>query len=233
MLMLSLVGAVDFQAHKQDTALTVVVTSNNATQCNITYIQSPNGTQTAFSIIMGKSGQVFSSTMASGNFSQIGTTCVGITCTDSIQIETGTVCRDVSVIGQTLSGAKSSTYIIIIIISLLIFVGLIILGLALPSKNDSDEMTGYIIAVSNIKYVKMLCLAFAYLVAIFIAYLSWMLSYAYLDMQFLADMFRILFYGELIALLPLFIIFTYILIANKVRDMKIGEMLSRGLKTKG
>jgi hypothetical protein len=78
--------------------------------------------------------------------------------------------------------------------------------------------------------IKILSLVFAYLVAMFMAYFSWMISFAYLDMDFLSTIFQFLFYAEAILLLPLFIVGTYVFIANWVRDSKVHEALLRGFK---
>jgi hypothetical protein len=139
---------------------------------------------------------------------------------------------EVTATGTTLSTSKSITYILIWIISFMIFAGLLFVGLTLPSKNNTDEMTGYILAVSNLKYFKMLCIALSYVVLIFISYFSWMMCYAYLDMGFLSTIFQFGFYILVGLTLPLFIVGIFIVISNWVNDQKIGEMLSRGLHTK-
>jgi hypothetical protein len=60
-----------------------------------------------------------------------------------------------------------------------------------------------------------------------------MICYAYLDMDFVTSIFRVLFTAQVVLVLPMFIVGTYFVIANAVRDNKIGDMLSRGLKTRG
>ncbi len=43
LLILPLVSALDYPTHKQDTNLSFSITSNNATNCNLTKINSPSG----------------------------------------------------------------------------------------------------------------------------------------------------------------------------------------------
>ena len=139
---------------------------------------------------------------------------------------------EVTATGNTLSTSKSITYILIWVISFMIFAALLFVGLTLPSKNNTDEMTGYIIAVSNLKYLKIFCLALAYVDFLFLSYFSWMMCFSYLDMGFLSSIFQAAFYVLVALTLPLFVIGTYIVISNWVRDQKLGDMLSRGLHTK-
>jgi hypothetical protein len=138
----------------------------------------------------------------------------------------------VTATGKDLTISKAVTYILIFLVSLLIFLGLLVVGIYLPSSNNVNEMTGYVIAVSNLKYVKMLCLAVSYIVLIFISYFIWQVSYAYLDLDFMTNIFRFIFIFLIALLLPLFILSMFLTIANAVRDHKLAEMLSRGLNVR-
>ena len=143
-----------------------------------------------------------------------------------------TFCFSVTPIGIELTSGKTALYTLIWIVSFLIFVGLLIYGLNAEGNNKRDEMTGYILDVSNTKYLKIFALALCYVILIFLSYFTWMLSFSYLDMPFMSSIFQFMFYALAIATLPLFIVFCYILIANKIRDSKISDMLSRGLRVK-
>lgn len=113
---------------------------------------------------------------------------------------------------------------------ILLFVGFIIAGIVIPSDNKRDEMTGYIISVSLIKYVKYFLLFFAYLAFIVVTYTAWQISFAYLAIGIFASMLYFLFIFEIAALLPVAIIFIYVLVANMVRDSNVGEALTSGLR---
>jgi hypothetical protein len=168
------------------------------------------------------------------NFPDIGLYNVQVFCWDgTYSFSNSDNYYDVSATGKELTSAKATSYVIIFVISFLVLIGFLILGFYIPGNNKSDAMTGYIIAVSNLKYVKMLCFAFAYLTALFISYFSWMVCYAYLDMDFATTMFRFMFTAQLYLILPLFIIGIYVAVTNIIRDNEIGEFLGRGLKTRG
>jgi hypothetical protein len=131
--------------------------------------------------------------------------------------------------GQTLTGAKVTVYMLVFIISLLIFAALLIVGIFLPVKNKRDQMTGYIIALENLKYLKFFCIMFAYLVALFMAFFSYSVCYSYLDFPFLTSLTYFIFYGMVGGCVIFFPIMIYFLIANWTRDSKIADLLSRGL----
>jgi hypothetical protein len=140
---------------------------------------------------------------------------------------------EVTVTGQELTITKSTMYIFIFIIFFILLIGFLIGGIYLPSNNQSDELTGYILAVSNLKYAKVFLLAFAFLTAVILSYFSYQLSLAYLDMDFLSNIFLFLFYFSLALIIVGFPLMIYFLIANWIKDNKISELLSRGLSVKG
>jgi len=127
LMLISMASASDYLPHKQNTAFDLIVTSNNATQCNWTYIQYPNGSKVSDVFTMTKTGQDFSQTILLGNFSLLGSTCMGITCYDGSQYEGGSVCREVTPQGfiNTLG-----FYFLLLIIS----AGLIILGFSIKDN---------------------------------------------------------------------------------------------------
>lgn len=153
--------------------------------------------------------------------------------TDGVDYGRATFEFEITATGKQFSTQKAIGYIILYVISILIFIALLVFGIYMPYENKKDEMSGYILAVSNLKYLKMFLLALAYLDAIFISYFSWMIGYAYLDMDFVSNIFKFAFYGLTIALFPLFILACYLVIANLIRDSKVSEMIQRGFKTRG
>lgn len=235
-LLLVLLPLCSAQLFKQNTdvILRFTCTLNNAvpsalTTFNIT-LNYPNGSTYINNALTTPLGQgAFS---YNTNFPFSGTYSIQQFCYDGAYSFSNSDNIIVTATGQNMDTSKAITYILIWIIGLIIFVCLIIISIALPSGNKRNEMTGYILDVNNLKYVKILSMGFAYLVAMFMAYFSWMMCYAYLDMNFLTSIFQFIFYAQLIALLPLFIVTVYLLISNWVRDSKIADLLSRGLKTK-
>jgi len=134
--------------------------------------------------------------------------------------------------GGELPTSKALMYILILAIGIILLVILIYLGIVLPYSNPKDAMTGYVIAIENLKYLKIFCWALVYLCIMLISYFSWMISISYLEMEFLGGVFRFMFYFLAISLLPLFIFGVFIVIANAIRYNQVGEALSRGFRIK-
>jgi hypothetical protein len=139
---------------------------------------------------------------------------------------------EVSSTGTELTQAKALSYTIILIISIFLFLGIFFVAIKLPSKNKSDELTGYIIAVSNLKYVKYFLFGLSYLMTIWISYFLWMMTHAFLDFVFLASLFKFIFYILTVSTIVLFPLYIYFIITNFLRDKDIKDLLLRGLSAK-
>lgn len=125
--MFGLVSATDYLPQKQNTNFELLISSNNATQCNWTYIQYPDGSQAYFNYPMTKSGTDFNYTINSGNFTRLGSTCMGITCYDGLTYETGSVCREVTPSGFI---GTLGFYIILLII----IISMVLLGFSIKEE---------------------------------------------------------------------------------------------------
>lgn len=136
----------------------------------------------------------------------------------------------VNPLGKTFTNSQAILYMLIFFTSLVLFFISLAFGIYLPLSNSRDEMSGYILYVSNLKYLKMFSLACSYLLVMLLAYFGWMICYGYLDFDFLGTLFNFAFYALVIALLPLFILATYFIIANLIRDSEVAEALQRGLQ---
>lgn len=215
---------------KQGTTLPLVQYCANCTFINITSMTYPNGT----TITLNYPTQLFGSdtyvNYSWTDTNQLGTYIYGTLGDPNGILISQPVSRDVTATGQTLTLSISLLYIALFFVSLLFFAGLLIAGLYIPSSNNVDEMTGYVIAVSNAKYLKIIAWGFAYLALISMTYFSYIISYSFLSMEFLTTILLFTFRLETILILPGFILLIYILIANAVRDHKLGEQISQGLR---
>jgi len=203
--------------------------TSDCSYMNITSITSPSGQVVYYNEEMTKNEQEFNYTytpleLGIYNFK----TCADPESTVRCESDEFTV----SPTGKELTYSKSILYTIIIVMSLLVFLGLLWVGILLPSKNKSDEMTGYILAVNNLKYLKHFLLGFAYITLVWISYFLWMITYAYLDFNFLTTIFRFIFTFLAIVTLPLFILYVYLTITNFIKDQQIGDFLMRGLNVR-
>lgn len=216
---------------RQGTCVSLRVLSN-CSSVNLVEVSNRQETFVINSAMTALGGQTFNYTFCNTSIKDTYSYSWSPICSDCSQGGCGNDFL-VTATGDVLSTGKSISYFLIFIGSLILIAGLIVLGLAMPKDNKSNEMTGYIIAVSNLKYLRLLFFALAYVLAIFLMYFSWMTSYAYLDMDFISSIFQFLFYALAILLLPMFIIGIYIAIANLTRDMALSDALSRGLTMRG
>jgi len=116
-----------YEPHKQNTDFSLIISSNNATACNITYIQYPDNSKVILNLNTTKDRTTFYQTISAGNFTQLGIICIGISCSDGITYETGSICRDITINGQgTLnSGQGMSLFggmLVIILVGVFFFI---------------------------------------------------------------------------------------------------------------
>jgi magnesium-transporting ATPase (P-type) len=138
----------------------------------------------------------------------------------------------VNPLGKTFTSSQAVMYCLIFVISFVLFLICLIAGIYTPSGNKTDEMTGYVLAVSNLKYIKILMFCFSYLLLVLMTYFGWMVSYGYLDMDFLGNLFNFAFWTLVIMLLPLFIVGSYVLVANLIKDSQVADTLQRGIRSR-
>lgn len=105
---------------KVNTDLQFSITSNNATQCNVSTIDKPTAT-VVLNKILTKTGQTFYGTITKGNITTTGTYCFNIACTDGINIETGSKCFDITPSGN--NNNLGFYFLVIGIIYAIAFVG--------------------------------------------------------------------------------------------------------------
>lgn len=209
--------------------------TNLTTSCifhlyNITgYDINNNYTQMEFE---GYNGIDFAITIKGDNFSRLGLYNYVIQCNSSNQIAFATSPLEVTTTGEIPTTAQSIMYSGSLFITIFIFLLCVFAGIALPSGNNRDEMTGYILSVNNLKYVKIFSWALAYISLILVFYLSEAIVYNYLNIPAMASILHFGYIALIVCVLPLFIVGVYILIANAVRDHNVADALKGGLRVR-
>ena len=214
---------------KTETCVNLPQSYANSTFQNITLIQLPDKTFISVNKNMqSNAGGFYNYTFC--NTSQNGEYIVnGIGDIDGTY-QTWNYKFEVNPFGKVFTSSQAILYFLIFIVSLIFLFAFLAFGIYLPVSNTKDQITGYIFAVNNLKYVKVICLAFAYLCTILMAYFGWMISYGYLDLQFIGDIFHFAFIGLLALLIPLFILGVIFSIFKAVEDSKVSEALNMGLR---
>lgn len=126
MFMISFTSA--YLPHEQNENLSFSITSNFATSCELTTINSPDGIITIEQT--DTDSGTFDFNIAGENFSSLGTYCMNIVCTDGTDYTTGQECREVTTDGIGSEQTKQDNYYILFIGIALLF-GFVLGGVGL------------------------------------------------------------------------------------------------------
>lgn len=232
-ILLSLISAASptLGTVRQDNCINLMQTCPDCSYNNISSVLYPNS-----SIAMGNAGMTKLGTQYTFNWCN--TSVIGTYFVNGFGDPAGTKAIwvytfEVTATGNVLDMPKTNLYIFTFIFCFVVFIGLLIAGSMIDGNDRTDQMTGYIIAVSNMKYVKMICFAVAYIFLIFICYFSWMISHAFLQFNFVSSIMQWIFYVLAACAFPFFVLFVYLTIANLIHDTKVKDALLYGIAMKG
>ena len=216
---------------KLGTCADIVQLCANCTFVNVSVLQQPNKDKIVLNLQLQNLGQGYF------NFTFCNNTIKGEVIVNGIGDPDGVNTPwnynyKVNLLGKTLSNSQAILYFLVFTVSFIFFILLLVTAFSLPSKNIRQEFTGYLLAVENLKYLRMLLFAFSYLFVMLMSYFGWIISLAFLDLDFLGNLFRVVFYILVVLIIPLFIVSFVIIVANIIRDAKLNEHLARGLLTK-
>ncbi len=226
MFLISMASA--YSPHALNTDWNVVINSNNATNCNVSFIQYPDHTINYLNGNMIKNGNSFNYTILSGNFTYQGNVCVGIECTDGTNTEVGSSCIIVTYNGKEVTSAQSTIYLGLLAILIFILVVTFWVMGYLPASNTQDEQ-GRILSISYLKYFRLVLWLFAYFLFIAIIFLSSNLAFAYLGEQLFANLLFNIF-RILLGITPLLIVVLIITFFVRLfHDKQMQKLLNRGI----
>src|SRR6056297_139796 len=124
-ILMSLVMVSAYTPHKQGTDWNIVFDDANATSCNITTINYPDGSYDYINSEMDKTGNTFNYTISGENLTTLGDTCSGVVCYNpsaSPQYDEGSVC-----IETTQTGISNEKTYYLVFIGIAILLGMIFL----------------------------------------------------------------------------------------------------------
>jgi len=227
LLIIPLVSALDYPKHKQNVTLQFAITSNNATECNLTTINAP-GSIIAINQIGTRNFQTFNFTIEGANYSEFGVYCHNLECSDGSTVITGNKCYEVNYFGKELTSSQSTIYLGLLgILILTLFVTFFSIG-HLPDSNTKDE-EGRILSISYLKHFRLVLWLVSYFLVIAIFYISSNIAFAFLSEQLLAKFLFTLF-TILFSLAPIVIIILMISFFVKFyHDREFQNMLNRGI----
>lgn len=199
--------------HRANTPFDLVVSSDYATNCNLTSIQYPNGGATFMNIPLNKNVQNFYLTINETNYSQTGNVCHDVICYDSSLSNTGSICRNITPNGEEPNQAIAFIYGILMFILIGAF-----------------ALCVYYVITSDHVWVKAFGWGFGYLFLIGISFIAWNLGANFLTsatflIEFLRISFLVLMIGFFPFILLLFVYGVYMMITIK----EITDMIDRGI----
>ena len=227
LILLPLISGLDYPTHKQSTDLEFSITSNNATNCNLTQINAPESL-----IIINQEGtqsfQTFNFSVDAGNYSEFGTYCHNIECTDGTKVVSGSKCYEINYFGKELTQQQSTIYLGLLgILILTLFATFFGMG-HLPASNTQDE-DGKILSISYLKYFRLVLWLFAYFMFVAIIYLSSNIAFAFLSEQLFAKLLFALF-SILMGFAPIIVIVLMISFFVKMfHDKELQQYFNRGI----
>lgn len=212
-LLVGTVSASDYRKHKFNESLDIVITSNDAISCNITYVQVANNSANVFELAMSQSGRTFYQTLDGGNFTQLGDTCVGVVCYDGSNYEDGSVCREVTPNGEEVDGSKTTFNIVLLVILTVFFI------LALIGLFTINDYRG-----------KFALYWVCHVLLIGISFVAWRYGQDFLFSDGGASgIFKVIFWVSTTAVLPMLLLsIAWIVYIHTVTD-EINDLMERGL----
>ena len=223
--------AQDYLPHKQNTQFELVVSSNNATSCIWTYSQYPDGSKIFYNKTMTKQSQDFNYTISAGNFSQLGSNCMGITCYDGISYEGGSVCREITSTGTNLSTSQSIIYFVFLLASIGLFFLCLYYSIKIPWQHQRNE-EGEVIGINDLRYVKMFLVVITYIILMFISGLLRSITANFIPELGVSGFFEWIFWIMLSCLWPLVIISFVVGIILFLNSKKLQKAIQRGFPIK-
>jgi len=238
MLFIPLVSAVDTEDifkfeqeldYKQQCFNNGTFCSPTAT-CNAT-ITSPNSSILIDNKLMTNNVAYHNITIPSNSLNVLGIYKVDIPCIDNGLTGSDTFYFKITPSGDEISTAQGIVYSVLFVLSVVVLMLTMYGSFSFPWRNQRNE-EGEIIGVNELKYLKLFCIAFSYVLTILINWMAYTLAFGYLSFDFMANFFYTIYWILLSLLFPFLIIMVVIVIIKFIDDRKIWDAFSRGIVAK-
>jgi len=211
---------------KQGKALQLIQICDNCTYNNISSVLYPNGTIALTNSTMVRSGTSYTRQFNLTN--DIGQYIVnGFGDLDG-QITVWSYNFYINKAGSEFTTAQSIMYMFLMCVLLIFFAGSLYGFIRIPGKHRRGQMN-QIIAINKMRYLKTGFFALAYLFLMWIIFLSWNISYGFLQLGALATSFYYLYRLMFAISFPLFALTVIIMVVMYINDKNLYTKLQRGL----
>lgn len=212
---------------ERDVCVDLKQTCSNCTFVNISSVAYPNSTKAITNVEMDKDGTdyifKFCNTSVSGEYL---VNTVGDV--DGIITAPPPYAFGINLMGEELTEAKATLYVVLLIATLLVF-GLTIWGASVFPFEDKRDADGYILELNDFKYLKIFMWLLAYLELLFLMLLMRNLSGGFLIAGGFYQLFNVIFNILLVLLLPFFPLLIFFTVVVWINDKKLQDALRRGI----
>lgn len=209
---------------RQGECVELIQTCSNCTFNNISSVMYPNSSLALNQATMTKTGTFYNYTFCST--SPLGEYIVnGFGDLNGLD-EIWAYSFLITPAGENLETGQALLYMFMLIVFISIFLLSFYGSIVLPWKNERNPYDE-IIKVNYRKYLKMFCMGMSYVFLVWVSYISWNLSWGYLHMRGIADMFRYLFTVLVALALPVFIIWVVLMVVVYINDQKIQSFINK------
>lgn len=192
-------------------------------------IKYPNGTYMINNGSMTNSyNGEFNITIPKANVTEVGNHHYSIFCVSGIHNDSDKGIILITPTGNDLTDAQGTVYIITLIGIFFAFALCLWGAIAIPSRHKRND-EGKVVAVSDLKYVKMILWAFSYLLLMWIFFMLSEIARNFLFSDVVSRIFYFIFYFFLILMFPLVVVFIIITIMLKFQDKKTTDLINRGV----
>lgn len=228
--MLSIVKAdsASLPAIMQGQCMPLVEYCANCTSVNFTTISYPNQTVQTLNYLSSLQSQDTYVNNSFCNTGTLGTYIYSAVGDPNGVIVSQSVSRDVTLTGYEFTTQQGILYGVLFLFACCCFALLMYGSFAIEWGNERSQETGFMIGINWMKYAKIFCIAFSYLSFMIITYTVFILSSAYLNLNFVSSLFQSLFYTEVWLILPIACIIIIITIARLINDIKLDKMINGG-----
>jgi len=173
--------------------------------------------------------QAYNLTIPSTKVNLTGTYCYDITCSVSGINSTQQFCVEVNPDGKDYTTAESITYIFVLLLTVSIFFFFIWGAMKIdttPRINEYNEL----VKVNWNRHIRNLLIVTCYLMFVFITYITWNISFAYLDLPSVGNFFVFLHrysFALMWPFLAVYIILTFVLF---IHDKKLQGLIDKGIR---
>lgn len=199
-------------------------TCANCTYNNITSILYPNSTEALSEVAMTKDNTEYNYTFC--DTTTLGTYIVNGKGDPDGDTEVWVYEFEITPTGNQLNSSQGFMYIFMLIVMIGLLLFSLYGSLKIPWQNERN-MVGEVLRINWKKYLKMFSIGMSYVFLLWVVFLAWNLSWAYLQMQGLSTFFRYV-YTLLMGLgLPIFATMVIISAVTYINDKKIQKLINQ------